>query len=227
MHHETHYIHRANWLRAAVLGANDGIISTSSLLIGVASAAVPKEQMVLTAIAGLAAGALSMAAGEYVSVSSQADLEKSEVEREKRELERNPQHELHELTNIYRERGVEASLAKKVAEQMMKHNALEAHARDELGINKWTIAKPIQAAFSSALCFSMGAALPTLTTWLIPRDQAIPAIAASSLFFLGLLGGISAWAGGAEKKSTAVVRVVFWGAVAMSLTALIGHFMGT
>ena len=224
-HHEAHKSHRVGWLRAAVLGANDGIVSTASLIIGVAAANTTKENILLAGVAGLVAGAMSMAAGEYVSVSSQSDTENADLELEKESLEKNEEFEKIELAEIYEARGVEPGLARQVAEQLMAHDALGAHARDEIGIIESASARPVQAAFSSAGTFTVGAALPLAVTWVSPLAQIIPLVALSSLVFLGLLGGIAAHAGGASRIKGAI-RVTFWGALAMILTAVVGRIFG-
>lgn len=224
-HHEIHKSHRVGWLRAAVLGANDGIVSTASLIIGIAAASTSHEGIVLAGIAGLVSGAMSMAAGEYVSVSSQADTEKADLAIEKASLEQDFEFEKEELAQIYETRGLEPILAKEVAEQLMAHDALGAHARDEIGISEVNNANPIQAAISSAITFTIGAALPLLLAWLIPGTQLISIVAVSSLGFLALLGGIAARAGGASIFIGAL-RVTFWGALAMAITAGIGRLFG-
>ena len=223
--HEAHRSHRVGWLRASVLGANDGIVSTASLIIGVAAANVPQADILLAGMAGLVAGAMSMAAGEYVSVSSQADTEAADLEQERISLEENIDFEKKELAEIYVERGLTPELAEEVAEQLMAHDALEAHARDEIGITERAKARPVQASFSSAATFTVGAALPLFTAWLVPLQSIIAMVAALSLVFLGMLGGIAAWAGGAPivKASS---RVIFWGALAMALTAGVGKLFG-
>ena len=226
MHNEAHRSHRVGWLRAAVLGANDGIVSTASLLIGVAAADSDRHAVLLAGVAGLIAGALSMAAGEYVSVHSQADTEKADLELERKHLEQEPEFELYELTQIYVERGLDQELAKNVATQLMEHDALAAHARDELGITETSTARPFQAAMFSAVSFSIGGALPLLTVWLAAHESLILFTAASSLIFLALLGAVAANAGGASiLKGSA--RVLFWGAIAMAATALVGKLFGT
>ena len=225
IHNEMHRSHRVGWLRAAVLGANDGIVSTSSLVIGVAAAASGHQAVMLAGVAGLFAGALSMAAGEYVSVHSQADTEKADIELEKRHLAAEPEFELQELAAIYRERGLEADLSVEVAKQLMAHDAIGAHARDELGISDISTARPLQAAFFSAVSFSLGAALPLAVTWLSPFPAMIWAVAVSSLVFLALLGAVAAKAGGAGMLKGAT-RVLFWGAIAMAVTALAGKLFG-
>ena len=223
---ERHLTGRIGWLRASVLGANDGIVSTASLIVGVAAASAVRNDVVVAGIAGLVAGAMSMAAGEYVSVSSQADTEKADLARERRELDGNGTYELEELASIYVGRGVEPVLATQVAQQLMKHDALGAHARDELGISSTLSARPVQAALASAASFAVGAALPLLTVFLVPESALAVAVTATSLVFLALLGMLAAWAGGAPiLKST--IRVTFWGALAMALTALVGSLFGT
>jgi VIT1/CCC1 family predicted Fe2+/Mn2+ transporter len=224
-HEEHHRVHRVGWLRAAVLGANDGIVSTSSLIIGVASAQTTQENILLAGAAGLVAGAMSMAAGEYVSVSSQADTERADLELEKRALEQNYDLEKDELANIYVNRGLELALAEEVAHQLMEHDALGAHARDEIGISHKVNAQPVQAAWSSAATFTIGAVLPLLVAWIVSGANQIWAVAVASLFFLAFLGGIAARAGGASILVGAV-RVTFWGALAMVLTAQVGRLFG-
>lgn len=224
-HTEVHRSHRVGWLRAAVLGANDGIVSTASLIIGVAAASSTREDILLAGIAGLVAGAMSMAAGEYVSVSSQSDTENADLELERKSLEENPEFEKDELAQIYEARGVEPVLAKQVAEQLMAHDALGAHARDEIGILDNGSARPVQAAFSSAGTFTVGAALPLLVAWLVPANFLILLVAISSLLFLTFLGGIAARAGGAS-IAIGAIRVTFWGALAMALTAGVGRIFG-
>jgi VIT1/CCC1 family predicted Fe2+/Mn2+ transporter len=224
-HQEVHRAHRVGWLRAAVLGANDGIVSTASLIIGVAAASTTHDSILLAGVAGLVAGAMSMAAGEYVSVSSQSDTEKADLALEKKSLEDDEEFEKEELARIYEGRGVEAVLAKQVAQQLMAHDALGAHARDEIGISESVAAQPVQAAFSSAGTFTIGAALPLLIAWLVPGSRLIAVVAVSSLIFLALLGGIAARAGGA-KISVGAIRVTFWGALAMGLTAVVGSIFG-
>lgn len=224
-HSEYHRTHRIGWLRAAVLGANDGIISTASLIIGIASANATHETVLLTAIAGLVAGAMSMAAGEYVSVYSQSDTETADLERERIELATDHENELKELTSIYIERGLSADLAKQVAEQLTAHDSLGAHARDELGIIEIMNARPIQAALASAATFSIGAALPLLVTFIVLPANTLTYVAMMSLIFLAMLGGLAAKAGGANIWVGAA-RVAFWGALAMIVTASIGHLFG-
>lgn len=222
---ELHRTHRVGWLRAAVLGANDGIVSTASLIIGVAAASTTLENILLAGIAGLVAGAMSMAAGEYVSVSSQSDTEKADLAIEIKSLEQDTEFEKEELARIYEDRGLEPALARQVAEGLMAHDALGAHARDEIGISERVSANPVQAAFYSAGTFTVGAALPLIVAWVVPETQIIALVAASSLIFLALLGGLAASAGGAS-ISVGVVRVTFWGALAMALTAGIGRLFG-
>jgi VIT1/CCC1 family predicted Fe2+/Mn2+ transporter len=226
IHTENHLVKRIGWLRAAVLGANDGIVSTASLIVGVASASAASHEILIAGVAGMVAGAMSMAAGEYVSVSSQADTEQSDLARERKELDDDPEAELNELTQIYVQRGVDNTLAREVAVQLMKKDALGAHAREELGISEMTAARPILAAFTSAGTFSVGAILPLLTALICPADILIPAVSLASLVFLGLLGAIGAKAGGANVPK-ATMRVMFWGALAMALTAGIGALFGT
>lgn len=224
-HFEFHRSHRIGWLRAAVLGANDGIVSTASLLIGVASAGASQQTLIITGLAGLVSGAMSMAAGEYVSVSSQADTEAADIARETEELATQPEHELDELTSIYVQRGLMPELARQVATQMTAHDALGAHARDELGISEIISARPVQAALASAATFAVGAALPLLVAWLAPHDHVGYYIAATSLVFLAALGGLAANAGGAKLWQGAW-RVTFWGVLAMAATAVVGHLFG-
>lgn len=225
-HHERHRLGNAGWLRAAVLGANDGIISTASLLLGVAAAHSPHSGILTAGLAGLVAGAMSMAAGEYVSVHSQADSEQADLNREKAELNKNRQAETRELTDIYIERGLEADLAREVARQLMAHDALAAHARDELGLSENAAARPIQAAMASAASFTAGAAMPLLVAVLVQGPKLIPFLVAASLTFLAFLGGVAAYMGGAS-ISSGVWRVTFWGALAMAVTAGIGALFGT
>jgi VIT1/CCC1 family predicted Fe2+/Mn2+ transporter len=225
-HKETHLVTRIGWLRAAVLGANDGIISTASLVLGVAAAAASKQHVLLTAVAGLVAGAMSMAAGEYVSVSSQSDVETADLEREKEELTEDPQGEREELARIYAARGVEIGLARQVARQLMEKDALAAHARDELGMSEVSKPQPVQAAIASAAAFSAGAAAPLIFVLAAPSGRIIPVVAVGSLLCLAVLGYLGARTGGA-KVLHPVLRVTFWGTIAMALTALIGHLFGT
>jgi VIT1/CCC1 family predicted Fe2+/Mn2+ transporter len=225
-HPETHLVERIGWLRAAVLGANDGIVSTASLIVGVAAAAASTSDVLVAGVAGLVAGAMSMAAGEYVSVSSQSDTEQADLARERGELASQPDFEREELAQIYVERGLDQALARQVADQLMARDALGAHARDELGMSEVTAARPIQAAFTSAATFAAGAALPLLAAVLMPRSMLIAGVSVASLVFLALLGAIGARAGGA-RIGKAMARVTFWGAVAMALTAGIGAIFGT
>ncbi len=226
LHPESHLVARIGWLRAAVLGANDGIISTASLIVGVAAAATSQSEVLVVGVAGLVAGAMSMAAGEYVSVSSQSDTEQADLARERKELSDDVEFEREELASTYVARGVDPELARQVAQQLMAKDALAAHARDELGISEITAARPVQAALTSAATFAIGAALPLAMVITAPRGMLVPVVAAASLGFLALLGAIGAWAGGANAlKATA--RVAFWGALAMALTAGIGAIFGT
>lgn len=225
MHKEKHRTHRIGWLRAAVLGANDGIVSTASLILGVASAGTATHGVLVAGVAGLVAGAMSMAAGEYVSVSSQADTERADLALERRELAADPHHEHAELTGIYVKRGLDRVLAAQVATQLMDHDALAAHARDELGISEVVTARPVQAALASALSFAVGALLPLLVVLITPPGALLGAVAVSSLLFLALLGALGARAGGAPYL-VAAVRVTFWGALAMGLTAGVGALFG-
>lgn len=224
-HREMHLIERVGWLRAAVLGANDGIVSTASLIVGVAAASQGRGEILVAGVAGLVAGAMSMAAGEYVSVSSQSDTERADLAREKGELDTQPDLELAELAGIYAARGVEPKLAEEVARQLMARDALGAHARDELGISEMTTARPVQAAFTSALTFAAGAALPLALAVVTPLPALAPAVSGASIAFLALLGGVGARAGGAPIWK-AVARVTFWGAMAMALTAGVGAIFG-
>jgi vacuolar iron transporter family protein len=223
---ERHFITRTGWLRAAVLGANDGILSTASLIVGVAAATATRHDILVAGVAGLVAGAMSMAAGEYVSVSSQSDTEQADLARERKELAANPESELDELTEIYVKRGVDRAVARQVARQLMAKDALSAHARDELGISEITTARPVQAALTSAASFSVGAAMPLLMVFVSPAGALVGIVSAASLAFLAFLGAIGARAGGANVlRGTA--RVTFWGALAMALTAGIGKLFGT
>lgn len=224
-HAENHLVSRIGWLRAAVLGANDGIVSTASLIVGVASASAASSEVLVAGIAGLVAGAMSMAAGEYVSVSSQSDTEKADLDRERDELQSQPEFERAELARIYIKRGLEPGLARQVADQLMARDALAAHAHDELGITEMTTARPIQAALTSAATFSVGAAMPLLMVLVSPATMLVPAVSVASLLFLALLGAIGAKAGGANILR-ATLRVTFWGAFAMALTAGIGALVG-
>ena len=225
-HDERHLVARVGWLRAAVLGANDGIVSTASLIVGVAAASTGRQEILLAGAAGLVAGAMSMAAGEYVSVSSQADTERADITRETAELAADPQFEHDELAQLYVARGVAPHTAAEVATQLMAHDALGAHSRDELGISSMTTARPVQAALTSAATFTTGAALPLLLVFLVPLAHLVAAVSIASLAFLALLGAIGARAGGAPILN-AVIRVTFWGALAMAVTAVIGRLVGT
>lgn len=225
IHKERHRTERIGWLRAAVLGANDGIVSTASLVLGVAAAQATRANILIAGGAGLVAGAMSMAAGEYVSVHSQADTEKAELERERAELASDPVAEQKELANIYLGRGLDAALAKQVAAQLMAHDAEGAHARDELGITEAQSAKPIQAALASAASFAVGAALPMVITAVVPMGALVPTVAGTALVFLAALGSVSARIGGA-KVPRAALRVTFWGALAMGMTAGVGALFG-
>ena len=225
-HGEFHRTAHVGWLRASVLGANDGLISTSSLAVGVAAANSARPAILIAAFAGLVAGALSMAAGEYVSVSSQADTEKADTERERRELVDQPEFELQELTEIYKRRGLDDDLAGKVATQLMDHDAIGTHLRDELGITETSIAQPLQAAVASAAAFAVGAALPVIIVALVPLEHISTVVVVSALLLLVLLGALAARLGGAPIVKGAV-RVAFWGATAMGLTFLVGRIFGT
>jgi VIT1/CCC1 family predicted Fe2+/Mn2+ transporter len=225
-HRERHSIGRIGWLRAAVLGANDGIVSTSSLLVGVAAAQAARGEILTAGVAGLVAGAMSMAAGEYVSVGSQADTEEAELALERRELAQEPELERRELAEIYVRRGLEPVLAREVAVQLMAHDALEAHKRDELGITEALRARPLQAALASAGAFALGAVLPLGVAVLASRAQLIPVVSGASLAFLALLGGLAAGVGG-SRVGVGAARVSFWGALAMALTAAIGRLFGS
>ena len=224
-HRERHLVERIGWLRAAVLGANDGIVSTASLIVGVAAAAATKGDILLAGVAGLVAGAMSMAAGEYVSVSSQSDTEHADLAREREELRVDPAAEQEELAGIYVKRGLDPELARWVARELMAKNALAAHAHDELGISHLSTARPIQAAFTSALTFSVGAAMPLLAVILSPLPYLVIAVSGSSLIYLAVLGAIGAKTGGAN-IIRATIRVTFWGAFAMAVTAGIGMLIG-
>ena len=226
IHNEMHRSHRIGWLRAAVLGANDGVVSTASLVIGVAAAAkLNHDEVMIAGVAGLFAGALSMAAGEYVSVHSQADTEKADIELERKHLAAEPEFELRELAEIYEGRGLDPELALTVAEQLMAHDALGAHTRDELGITATLSARPLQAAGFSAASFAVGAALPLTVAWSADGPLMIWLIAVSSLFFLAILGAVAARAGGASMLKGSI-RVLFWGTIAMAATALVGKLFG-
>ncbi len=222
---DNHYIHRSNWLRAAVLGANDGILSTASLAIGVAAASDIREPIILATLAGLVAGALSMAAGEYVSVSSQTDVEMADIEREKQELEEMPEIELQRLTEIYEQRGLTKETASQVAKELTAHDALAAHIRDELGINDVSQAKPLQAAWASGAAFSAGGVLPLLVVLFMPMQRMEYYLYGFSICFLIVLGVLAARTGGSS-IGKALVRITFWGTVAMGLTAVVGHLFG-
>ncbi|KQC32830.1 membrane protein [Nonlabens sp. YIK11] len=219
---ERHYVNRSGWLRAGVLGANDGILSTASIIIGVAAASSTRDPIIIAGVAGLVAGALSMAAGEYVSVSSQTDTQKSDLARELQELQDTPQEELLELAQIYENRGLKKETALEVAQQLTEHNALEAHARDELGIMDITEAKPLQAALSSGIAFTVGGFMPVVVAYLAPLEQMEYVQYGFAILFLALLGAISARAGGSSIWKP-VLRITFWGTIAMGMTALIGH----
>ncbi|MGE6696361.1 VIT1/CCC1 transporter family protein [Hyphomonas sp. NPDC076900] len=223
---ESHLVSRIGWLRAAVLGANDGIVSTASLIVGVAAASAATPEVLVAGVAGLVAGAMSMAAGEYVSVSSQSDTERADLARERAELVAQPEFEREELARIYIDRGVSVDLAHQVADQLMAKDALGAHARDELGISEVTAARPIQAALTSAATFALGAAMPLAMVPVMPRETLVVGVSVASLLFLALLGAIGARAGGAN-VTRATLRVTFWGALAMALTAGIGAVFGT
>ncbi len=225
MHREVHLVARIGWLRAAVLGANDGIVSTASLIVGVAAANASQNSILITGVAGLVAGAMSMAAGEYVSVSSQADTEKADRAREATELAATPEAELEELVRIYQQRGLERALAEQVARQLTARDALGTHLRDELGLSETTAARPVQAALSSACSFAVGAAMPLSMVFLVSGPTLIPAVAIASLIFLAVLGIVGARAGGANIWR-ATLRVTFWGAMAFALTAGIGRLFG-
>ncbi|HZZ31785.1 MAG TPA: VIT family protein [Phenylobacterium sp.] len=224
-HREGHRVGRVGWLRAAVLGANDGLLSTGSLILGVAAASAGRSSILITGVAGLVAGAMSMAAGEYVSVSSQSDAEKADLAREKRELSQSPEAERRELAGIYQARGVSHEIAAIVADQLMAKDALAAHARDELGISEATAAQPVQAALASAASFAVGAVFPLLMVVVSPTELLTPTVAVGSLVFLALLGAVGAKAGGSNILR-ATVRVTFWGALAMAVTAGIGKLFG-
>ncbi|MDB5128246.1 VIT family protein [Mucilaginibacter sp.] len=222
---EKHYTNRSGWLRAAVLGANDGILSTTSIAIGVAAASDTRSPIILAALAGLVAGALSMAAGEYVSVSSQSDIETADLDREKNELETMPDIELKELAKIYQKRGLDSVLSMEVAEQLTKHNALEAHAKDELGINAISQPKPLQAALASGASFILGGLLPFLVSLFAPVGMMVILLYSFAIVFLALSGGIAAKAGGSSVGKS-IIRICFWGTIAMGITALIGYLFG-
>ncbi|MBO9580094.1 MAG: VIT family protein [Sphingobium sp.] len=225
-HPERHAVSRIGWLRAAVLGANDGLVSTASLIVGVAASGAEKGSIYVAGAAALVAGAMSMAAGEYVSVSSQADTEKADLSREKSELAGQPDLERQELTDIYVARGLDENLARQVADQLMANDALGAHARDELGISEVVTARPLQAALTSAVTFSAGALMPLALVAAVPQERLVPIEIAATLLFLALPGALGAWAGGAP-PTRSVMRVTFWGALAMAATTGIGHLFGT
>jgi VIT1/CCC1 family predicted Fe2+/Mn2+ transporter len=220
-----HYIQRSNWLRAAVLGANDGILSTASLAIGIAAASDTRQPILLATVAGLVAGALSMAAGEYVSVSSQTDVEKADVLREKQELEEMPEIELERLAEIYEKRGLKKTTALQVAKELTDHDALGAHMRDELGINEITMAKPIQAAIASGASFTVGGMLPLVVALFLPVHSMEYFLYGFAILFLTILGAVAAKTGGSSVKK-AIIRITFWGTIAMGLTALVGYLFG-
>ena len=224
-HSEFHLTHRVGWLRAAVLGANDGLLSTASLIVGVAAAEASRSSVLVAGAAGLVAGAMSMAAGEYVSVSSQSDTERADLERERVELVTDSEHEHAELASIYVERGLDQGLADQVARQLMEKDALGAHARDELGISETLSARPVQAALASAATFAAGAAMPLLVVLAVPHNWIAWTVSGSSMIFLAILGALSAYAGGAPVLRS-IVRVTFWGALAMALTAGVGALVG-
>ncbi len=226
VHFETHRTDRIGWLRAAVLGANDGIVSTASLVVGVAASNAGSSEVIIAGVAGLVAGAMSMAAGEYVSVSSQADTEKADLDRERKELVTDPEFEKNELAAIYEKRGLEPDLARTVAERLMAHDALGTHAREELGIFGLTSARPVEAALASAATFAVGAALPLVTAIVSPSAIRIPVVIGTSILFLSLLGTMGAYAGGAP-IGKAALRVTFWGVLAMVLTFAVGSLFGT
>ena len=223
---ERHRSSRTGWLRAAVLGADDGIVSTASLLLGVVAAHATRGEMLVAGVAGLVAGAMSMAAGEYVSVSSQADTERADLDRERKELSADRESEVKELTAIYVGRGLEPALAQRVAEQLMTHDAIGAHARDELGFSATLSARPVQASLASASSFAVGAAIPLLTVVMAPERSRIPLVVGASLVLLGALGGLAARAGGAP-ATVGAIRVLLWGALAMGLTAGVGAMFGS
>jgi len=225
-HREHHLVSRIGWLRAAILGANDGIISTGSLIVGVAAAASSSSQVLVSGSAALIAGAMSMAAGEYVSVSSQADTEKADIERERRELKEQPEMEHRELARIYEKRGLDSDLARQVADQLMDKDALEAHAQDELGISEVATARPVRAALASAASFTAGAAAPLVAVIVAPLAYMVPAVSAACLVYLAALGVVGARVGGASPLRAAA-RIAFWGALALAVTAGIGSLLGT
>lgn len=225
MENEKHYTNRSGWLRAAVLGANDGILSTTSIAIGVAAASTTRGPIILAALAGLVAGAMSMAAGEYVSVSSQSDIETADLEREKIELKTTPEIELKELAKIYQKRGLDSKLAIQVATQLTKHNALEAHAKDELGINEFSQPKPLVAALASGASFISGGILPFFVSLFAPVNLMVYLLYGFATVFLALSGGVAAKAGGSNMGKS-VIRICFWGTIAMGITALVGYLFG-
>lgn len=225
LHIERHRTQNISWLRAAVLGANDGIVSTASLIIGVAVANASQSAVLVAGVAGLVAGAMSMAAGEYVSVSSQSDTERADIARERKELDADEPHETAELAGIYMQRGLDADLAQRVALQLMAKDALGAHTRDELGLSEMASARPLQAAWASAGAFTVGAGLPLLSAWLSPEKTLTLVVAATSLLFLAVLGGLAAYTGGAP-IARGIARVTFWGALAMAITAGVGAWFG-
>ena len=222
---EKHYTNRSGWLRAAVLGANDGILSTTSIAIGVAAASTTRSPIILAALAGLVAGALSMAAGEYVSVSSQADIENADLDRERKELKMMPEIELNELAKIYEKRGLDKELSMQVAQQLTKRDALEAHAKDELGINEFTKPRPLQAALASGASFISGGLLPFLVSLFAPVGIMVVLLYAFAIVFLALSGGVAAKAGGSGMLK-GIVRICFWGTIAMGITAFVGYLFG-
>lgn len=225
-HREQHKLENIGWLRAAVLGANDGIVSTASLILGVAASQANPSDILIAGAAGLVAGAMSMATGEYISVQSQFDTEQAALETERSELHSAPDSELHELAGIYMARGLSASLAREVAEKLMAHDALGAHARDELGITEAMSARPLQAAFTSAISFAIGASMPLIAAVLLPSSKLIPGVVIASLFFLAVLGGLAAHTGGANVK-TGILRVMFWSSLSMAISVGIGAALGT
>jgi VIT1/CCC1 family predicted Fe2+/Mn2+ transporter len=225
MNTEKHYIHRSRWLRAAVLGVNDGILSTTSIAIGIAAASISRQPIILAALAGLVAGALSMAAGEYVSVSSQSDIETADLAREKIELETMPEAELNELAKVYQKRGLDKDLAMQVAVQITNHDVLGAHARDELGINEISRPKPLQASFASGAAFITGGLLPLFVSLFAPLNQMVFFLYSFSIVFLALSGAVAAKAGGSS-VSKGILRICFWGTIAMAITAFVGYIFG-
>ena len=226
LHRETHRFSQIGWLRASVLGANDGIVSTASLIVGIAATNATQQAVLIAGIAALVAGAMAMAAGEYVSVSSQSDTERADLAKERAELDNAPDHELAELSAIYASRGIEPELATEVARQLMAHDALGAHARDELGMSEAAAAKPVTAALASAASFATGALLPLSMVMLVPSPLLVAAVSAASLLFLGILGAVAAYAGGAPVLRP-TIRIVGWGAFALAVTAAVGKLFGT